>query len=139
MDSNQSQVARPTSGLPHTVDNPWSKEFTHKDFSTAHKIQSTLPKRWELHKDSPLMLKPLIYTAVEQVPNAEIAKCSSWLEAFATGSAHSSTISATSLEAVYNFMQKVVTIWLCSSVVKDSFENDIWSYMICSRDPTQRS
>ena len=54
------------------------------------------------------MLKPPTSTALEQVPVAEIAKCSSWLEAFATRSAHSSTISATSLEAVYNFMQKVI-------------------------------
>ena len=35
-----------------TVENPWDKEFSPKDFSTAHKIPSTLPKRWELHEDS---------------------------------------------------------------------------------------
>ena len=64
---------------PPTVDNPWSKEFSPKDFPTAHKIPSTLPKHWGLHEDSPLMLKPPTSTAVEQVPDAEIAKCSSWL------------------------------------------------------------
>ena len=62
---------------PPTVDNPWSKEFCPKDFPTAHKIPSTRPKRWELHEDSPLMLKLPTSTAVEQVPHAEIAKCSS--------------------------------------------------------------
>ena len=64
------------------------------------------------------MLKPLTSMAVDQVPDAEIAKCSSWLEAFATRSAHSASISSTSLEAVYNFSQKVI-IFLCSSVTRD--------------------
>ena len=86
--------------LPPTVENPWDKEFPPKDFPTPHKIPSTLPKRWELHEDSPLMLKPPTSTAVDQVPDAEIAKCFSWLEAFATRSAHSVTISSTSLEVV---------------------------------------
>ena len=108
---------------PPTVENPWNKEFSPKDFPTAHKIPSTLPKRWELHEDSPLMLKPPTSTVVDQVPDAEIAKCSSWLEAFAARSAHSATISSTSLEAVYNFMQKVI-IFLRSSMAKDSIENN---------------
>ena len=99
-----------------TVENPWDKEFSPKDFSTAHKIPSTLPKRWELHEDSPLMLKPPTSTAVDQVPDA-------WLEAFAARSAHSATISSTSLEAVYNFLQKVI-IFLHSFVAKDSIKND---------------
>ena len=34
---------------PPTVENPWDKEFTPKDFPTTHKIPSTLPKQWELH------------------------------------------------------------------------------------------
>ena len=36
---------------PPTVENPWDKEFSPKDFPTAHKMPSTLPKRWELHED----------------------------------------------------------------------------------------
>ena len=107
-----------------TVENPWNKEFSPEDFPTAHKIPSTLPKRWELHGDSALMLKPPTSTVVEQVPDTEIAKCSSWQEAFAVRSAHSATISSTSLEVVYNFMQKVIT-FLRSSVVKDSIKNDV--------------
>ena len=108
---------------PPTVENPWDKEFSPKDFPTSHKIPSTLPKRWELHEDSPLMLKPPTSTTVDQVPDAEIAKCSSRLEAFAARSAHSATILPTSLEAVYNFLQKV-TIFLRSSVEKDSIKKD---------------
>ena len=46
--------------------------------------------------------------AVNQVSDSEIAKCSSWLEAFATHSAPSAPFSFTSLEAVYNFLQKVI-------------------------------
>ena len=38
---------------PPTVENPWHKEFSPKDFPTAHKTPSTIPKRWELHEDSP--------------------------------------------------------------------------------------
>ena len=81
---------------PPTMENPWEKEFSPKDFPTTHKIPSTLPKRWELHEDSPLMLKPPTSTAVDQVPDSEITKCSSWLEVFAARSAHSATISSTS-------------------------------------------
>ena len=62
---------------PPTVENPWDKEFLPKDFPTAHKISSTLPKRWKLHGDSPLMLKPPTSNVVDQVPDAEIAICSS--------------------------------------------------------------
>ena len=57
------------------VTNPWDKEFSHKDFPSSHKVPSNLPKRWEQHDVSPVMLKPPISTAVEQVraprsPNA---------------------------------------------------------------------
>ena len=69
------------------------------------------------------MLKPPTSTAEDQVPDAEIAKYSSWLEAFAARSAHSTNISSTSLEAVYNFLQKAI-IFLRSSVAKDSIKND---------------
>ena len=54
---------------PPTVENPWDKEFSRKDFPTTHKIPSTLSKHWELHEDSPLILKPPT-TAVNQVPDA---------------------------------------------------------------------
>ena len=107
---------------PPIVENPYDKEFSPKDFPTSHKIPSSLPKRWKLHEDFPLMLKPPTSTNVDQVPHAEIAKCSSWLEAFATRSALSVTISSTSLEAVYNLLQKVI-IFLRSSVAKDSIKN----------------
>ena len=81
---------------PSVVENPWEKEFTPKDFPTTHKILSTLPKCYELHDDSPLMFKPPTATAVDKVPDAEITKCSSWLESFTARSAHVATISATS-------------------------------------------
>ena len=68
-------------------------------------------------------MKLLTSTAVEQVPDTRITKCPYWLEAFATRSAHSATISSTSLEVVYNFLQKVI-IFLRSSVAKDSVEKD---------------
>ena len=71
----------------------------------------------------PFMLKPPTSTVVDHVPDAEITKCSSWLEAFAARSAHSATISSMSLEAVNNFLQKVI-IFLCASVAKDSIIND---------------
>ena len=77
---------------------PCETEFSPYNFPTTHKM----------HEDSPLMLKPPTSTAVDQVPDSEIAKCSSWLEAFATRSAHSVSFSFTSLEAVYNFLQKVM-------------------------------
>ena len=119
---------------PPTVENPWDKEFTPKDFPTRHKIPSTLSKRWELHEDSPLMLKPPTSMAVDQVPDSEIAKCSSCLEAFAAHSAHSASISSTSLEAVYTLLQKVV-MFLCSSAVQDSVKNDA----TCLDDLLQRA
>ena len=56
---------------PPTVKNPWDREFTPKDFPTSHKVPSTVPKRWEFHEDSPIILKLPTSTAVEQVPVAE--------------------------------------------------------------------
>ena len=56
---------------PPTVENPWEKEFSPKDFPTSHKIPSNLPKCWELHEDCPLMLKPPTSTAVDQVSDAD--------------------------------------------------------------------
>ena len=79
--------------------------------------------REEQHEDSPLMLKPPTSITADQVPDAEIAKCSSWLEAFAARCAHSATISFTSLETVCNFLQKVI-IFLRSSVAIDFIKND---------------
>ena len=87
---------------PPTVENPWSKKLSPKDFPTTHKIPSMLPKRWELYNDSHLMLKPPTATAVEQFPDVEISKCSSWLESFAARSAHSSTIFHFPRHARYN-------------------------------------
>ena len=89
---------------PPTVKNSWDKEFTPKDFPTAHKVPSTLPKRWELHQESPIMMKPPTSSAVEQVLDTEINKCSSLLEAFAAGVSHTSSISSATLEASYNFL-----------------------------------
>ena len=109
---------------PPTVQNPWDKEFSPKDFPTSHKVYSTLVKCWELNEDSPIMLKSPASTAVDQVPNVEIAKCSSWLEAFSARSSHSATVSSTSLEAVYNFLQKVI-IFLRFSAAKDTIKNDV--------------
>ena len=85
---------------PPPVENLWSKDFSQKEFPTTHKIPSVLPKHWELHDESPLMLKPPTATAFEQIPDAEISKCSSWLESFTARSAHSFSISSTSLEAI---------------------------------------
>ena len=93
---------------PPTVKNPWDKSFVPKEFPTTHKIPSTMPKRWDLHSSSPLMLRPPLSTAVQEVPDAAISKSSSWLEAFAARAAHTATMSATSIISVYNFQQKVL-------------------------------
>ena len=69
------------------------------------------------------MLKLPISTAVDQVPDAEIAMCSFWLEAFGARASHCATISSTSLKAAYNFLQKVNTFF-CASVAKDTIKND---------------
>ena len=82
-----------------------------------------LPERWELHEDSPIMLKPHTSTVVEQVPDAEIVKCSSWLESFVARASHSANISSTSLEASYNFLRKVIT-YFRASVAKNTIQND---------------
>ena len=95
---------------PPPVQNPWDKSFVPKDFPTSHKIPSTMPKRWDLHASSPLMLRPPQSTAVPEVPDSDISKISSWLEAFAARSAHTSTMSSTSMVGVYNFQQKVLII-----------------------------
>ena len=41
---------------PPPVRNPWVKDFVPKDYPTTHKIPSTMPKRWDVHASSPLML-----------------------------------------------------------------------------------
>ena len=92
---------------PPPVQNPWDKEFIPKDFPTTHKIPSTMPKRWHLHASSPLMLRPPQSTAVMEVLDSEITKYPSWLEVFAARSAHISSMSATSMVGVYNFLQKI--------------------------------
>ena len=78
---------------PPTVKNPWDKSFIPKEFPTTHKIPSAMPKRWDLHSTSPLMLRPPLSTAVPEVPDAAISKSSSWLEAFAARAAHTATMS----------------------------------------------
>ena len=109
---------------PPTVKNPWEKTFVPKEFPTTHKIPSSMPKRWDLHSSSPLMLRPPHSTAVTEVPDSEISKSSSWLEAFAARAAHTATMSATSIIAVYNFQQKVLQ-FLRDSASKDNIKNDV--------------
>ena len=109
---------------PPTVKNPWDKSFVPKEFPTTHKIPSTMPKRWDLHSSSPLMLRPPLSTAVQEVPDAAISKSSSWLEAFAARAAHTATMSATSIVSVYNFQQKVLE-FLRDSAAKNNIQNDI--------------
>ena len=67
------------------------------------------------------MLKPPTSTAVE--PDAEIAMCSSWLEAFAVIVSHSTSISSTSLDASYTFLRKVI-MYFCASMAKNTIQND---------------
>ena len=109
---------------PPTVKNPWDKTFVPKEFPTTHKIPSSMPKRWDLHSSSPLMLRPPQSTAVPEVPDSEISKSSSWLEAFAARAAHTATMSTTSIVAVYNFQQKVHQ-FLRNSAAKNNIQNDI--------------
>ena len=70
------------------------------------------------------MLKPPTATVVEEIPDAEINKCSSWLESFAARSSHSSMISSTSMEAVYNFLQKCI-LFLRASAARDTLIEDV--------------
>ena len=109
---------------PSPVQNPWDKTFVPKEFPTTHKIPSTMPKRWDLHASSPLMLRPPQSNAVPEVQDSEISKSSSWLEAFAARAAHTSTMSATSMVGVYNFQQKVLC-FLRDSASKNNIHNDI--------------
>ena len=105
---------------PPPVRNPWDKDFVPKDFPTTHKIPSTMPK----NASSPLMLRPPQSTAVTEVPDLDIAKCPSWLEAFAARSSHTSSMSATSVGGVYNFLIKI-TCFLRASAAKNNIQNDI--------------
>ena len=109
---------------PPPVQNPWDKTFVPKEFPTTHKIPSTMPKRWDLHATSPLMLRPPQSTAVPEVQDSEISKSSSWLEAFAARADHTSTMSATSIVGVYNFQQKVLRFWR-DPASKNNIHNDI--------------
>ena len=109
---------------PPPVRNPWDKDFVPKDFPTTHKIPSNMPKRWDLHASSPLMLRPPQSTAVTEVPDSDITKCLSWLEAFAARSSHTSTMSATSMGGVYNFLLKI-SGFLRASAAKINIQNDI--------------
>ena len=70
------------------------------------------------------MLRPPQSTAVTEVPDSEISKSSSWLEAFAARAAHTARMSATSIVAVYNFQQKVLR-FLRDSASKNNIQNDI--------------
>ena len=83
-----------------------------------------MPKRWDLHAFSPLMLRPPQSRAVPEVQDSEISKSSSWLEAFAARAAHTSTMSATSMVGVYNFQQKVLR-FIRDSASKNNIHNDI--------------
>ena len=56
---------------PLPVRNPWDKDFVPKDFPTTHKIPSNMPKRWDLHASSPLMLRPPQSTAVTEVQDSD--------------------------------------------------------------------
>ena len=107
---------------PPTVKNPWDKEFTPKDFPTAHKVHSTLPKQWKLHEGSPIMLKPPASSAVEQVLDTEINMYYSWLDTFVTRASHTASLSSTALEASYNFLQKVIMV-LRSSVAHGNIKD----------------
>ena len=109
---------------PPPGENPWSKDFSPKERPTMHKIPSALPKRWELHDESPLMLKPPTATVVDDIPDAEINNCSSWLESFMARSSHSSMISSTFMEAVYNFLQKCI-LFLHACTARDTLKEDI--------------
>ena len=68
------------------------------------------------------MLKPTTSTAVEQVPDAEIAKCSSWLEAFTARASHFASIPSSSLKTSYTFLRKVI-MYLRASVAKNTIQN----------------
>ena len=118
---NPSQVL-PTNGLLLRFGG--AKDFVPKDFPTTHKIPSNMPKRWDLHASSPLMLHPPQSTAVTEVPDSDITKCPSWLEAFAARSSHTSTMSASSMGGVYNFLLKI-SRFLRASAAKNNIQNDI--------------
>ena len=109
---------------PPLVWNPLDKDFVPKDFSTTHKIPSTMPKLWDLHASSPLMLRPPQSTAVAEVPDSVITKYSSWLEAFSARSSHTSSMSATSMVGVYNFLLKI-TRFIRTSPAKNNIQKDI--------------
>ena len=64
------------------------------------------------------MLKPLTSSAVEQVPDTEIDKCSSLLGAFAARESHTASLSSASLEASYQFFQRVINIFRASMAQK---------------------
>ena len=123
MDSNQKPVASLTSGLLLRSKIPGTKSIrlrtflpaitSHRHYQYAGNCTRTHHWWWS-HQHLLLWSK---------IKDAKIAKCPYWLEAFATRSAHSATISATSLEVVYNFLQKVI-IFLRSSEAKDSVAND---------------
>ena len=70
------------------------------------------------------MLQPPQSTAVSEVQDSEISKYPAWLEAFTARSAHTSTMSATSMVWVYNFLQKVLR-FIRDSATKNSIQNDI--------------
>ena len=84
----------------------------------ASKVPSTLLKRWELHDESPIMLKPPTSSTVEQVTDTEINQCSSWLEAFTARASHTASLSSTSLEPSYQFLQRVINIFRASVAQK---------------------
>ena len=70
------------------------------------------------------MLRPPKSTAVTEVPDSDITKCPSWLEAFAARSSHTSTMSASSMGGVYNFLLKI-SRFLRASAAKNNIQIDI--------------
>ena len=65
------------------------------------------------------MLKPPTSSAVEQVPDTEIKYFLSWLEAFAARVSHNTSLSSTTIEASYHFLQKMMKIFRASIAQKN--------------------
>ena len=59
-----------------------------------------------------------------EVPDPEITKYPSWLEAYEARSSHTSSMSATSMVGVYNFLWKI-TRFLRASAAKNNIHSDV--------------
>ena len=105
---------------------PWSRtcpSLSPKGLRTKHKIPSALPNCRELHDESPLMLKPPAATVVDDITDAKINKCFSWLKSLAVQSSYYSIISSTSMETVNNFLQKCILL-LHASTARDTLKKE---------------